>query len=122
MQEKHDYSKECRGGVFIFLLLLCDSYLRSAPFRLNAAKHWIFERAPRRLLLFDLKDDEENSGGAVLIKCVFASCVMPESVLFVSSSVCACVSLGGVYLFVEGRGFHVEGRGYHDEGNFFSIF
>ena len=83
---------------------------------------YFFERAPRRFLLFDLKDDEENSGGAVLIKCVFASCVMPESVLFVSSSVCACVSLGGVYLFVEGRGFHVEGRGYHDEGNFFSIF
>ena len=27
------------GGLFIFLLLLCDSYLRSAPFRLNAVKH-----------------------------------------------------------------------------------
>ena len=76
--------------LFIFLLLLCDSYLRSAPFRLNAVKHWIFKRAPRRLLLFDLKDAKENSGGAVLIKCVFSSCVVPESVGFVSWSVCAC--------------------------------
>ena len=71
--------------LFIFLLLLCDSYWRSAPFRLNA---------PRRLLLFDLKYAKENSGGAVLINCVFSSCVVPESVGFVSWSVCACVIFG----------------------------
>ena len=80
--------------IFFVLLRPCDSYLRSAPFRLNALKHWIFERAPRRLLLFDLKDVKENSGGAVLIKCVFSSCVVPESFGFASWSVCACVILG----------------------------
>ena len=45
-------------------------------------------------MLFDLKDAKENLGGAVLIKCVFSSCVVPESVGFVSWSVCACVILG----------------------------
>ena len=45
-------------------------------------------------MLFDLKDAKENLGGAVLIKCVFSSCVVPESVGFVSWSVCACVIFG----------------------------
>ena len=45
-------------------------------------------------MLFDLKDAKENSDGSVLIKCVFSSCVVPESVGFVSWSVCACVILG----------------------------
>ena len=36
-----------------------------------------------------------------MIKCVFFSCIVPESVGFVSSSVCACVILGGG----RGRGF-----------------
>ena len=53
-----------------------------------------FERVPRRLFLFDLKDAKENLGDAVLIKCVFSSCVLPESVGFVSRSVCACVIFG----------------------------
>ena len=45
-------------------------------------------------MLFDLKDAKENLGGAVLIKCVFSSCVVPESVGFVSWSECACVIFG----------------------------
>ena len=95
MQKKNMIIRKSAGVLYIFVLLRsCDSYLRSAPFRLNALKHWIFERAPRRLLLFDLKDVKENSGGAVLIKCVFSSCVVPESVGFVSWSVRACVILG----------------------------
>ena len=62
---------------------------------IKCSKTWnFFERAPRRLLLFDLKDAKENLGGAVLIKCVFSSCVVPESVGFVSWSVCACVIFG----------------------------
>ena len=40
-------------------------------------------------------------GWRCLIKCVFFSCIVPESVGFVSSSVCACVILGGG----RGRGF-----------------
>ena len=40
-------------------------------------------------------------GWRCLIKCVFFSCIVPESVGFVSSSVCACVTLGGG----RGRGF-----------------
>ena len=95
MQKKNMIIRKSAGVLYIFVLLRsCDSYLRSAPFRLNALKHWIFERAPRRLLLFDLKDVKENLGGAVLIKCVFSSCVVPESFGFVSWSVCACVILG----------------------------
>ena len=95
MQKKNMIIRKSAGVLNIFVLLRsCDSYLRSAPFRLNTLKHWIFERAPRRLLLFDLKDAKENLGGAVLIKCVFSSCVVPESVEFVSWSVCACVILG----------------------------
>ena len=83
--------------LFIFLLLLCDSYWRSAPFRLNA---------PRRLLLFDLKYAKENSGGAVLINCVFSSCVVPESVGFVSWSACvifgACSRERGLWGCIKG--------------------
>ena len=80
--------------LFIFLLLLCDSYLRSAPFRLNAVKHWIFRKSAAALIAFRFKRCQGYSGGAVSIKCFFSSCVVPESVGFVSWSVCACVILG----------------------------
>ena len=80
--------------LFIFLLLLCDSYLRSEPFRLNAVKHWIFRQSVAALIAFRFKRCQGFSGGAVSIKSFFSSCVVPESGGFVSSSVCACVILG----------------------------
>ena len=80
--------------LFIFLLLLCNSYLKSEPFQLNAVKHWIFRKSAAALIAFRFKRCQGYSGGAVSIKCFFSSCVVPESVGFVSWSVCACVILG----------------------------
>ena len=48
---------------------MCDSYLRSAPFRSNAENIVFFERAPRQLLLFFLKHAKFVRGGALSIKC-----------------------------------------------------
>ena len=55
------------------------------------------------LIAFRFQICQGYSGGAVSIKCVFFSFVVPESVGFVSSSVFACVILGG------GRGRGLSG-------------
>ena len=62
--------------LFIFLLLIRDSCLRSVPFRLNAVKHCIFWKSAAALLLFDLK--KARLFGVALIRlnaigyCVFS--------------------------------------------------
>ena len=81
-------------GLFIFLLLLCDSYMTSAPFRLNAVKHGVFRKSAAALIAFRFKRCQGKFGWCCLIKCVFSSCVLPESVGFVSRNVCACVIFG----------------------------
>ena len=53
-----------------------------------------FEKASRRLLLFDLKDANVIRVALFRVSVSFSSCVVPESVGFVSSSVCACIILG----------------------------
>ena len=87
--------RKSAGVLYIF----CSStilrlLLEVGALSIKCTKTLNFRKSARRLLLFDLKDVKENSGGAVLIKCVFSSCVVPESVGFVSWSVCACVIFG----------------------------
>ena len=41
--------------LFIFLLLICDSQLRLAPFGLNAVKHRVFRKSAAALTAFRLK-------------------------------------------------------------------
>ena len=54
----------------------------SAHFRLMAVRRCFFERAPRGLLLFDLKDAKVIQDGALSIKC--------NRILFFESSAYFC--------------------------------
>ena len=49
LQKKNIYN------LFIFISLVSDSYLRSAPFRLNTAKHCFFRKSTMALIAFRLK-------------------------------------------------------------------
>ena len=97
--------------LFTFLLLLCNSYLKSEPFQLNAVKHWIFRKSAAALIAFRFKRCQGYSGGAVSIKCFFSSCVVPESVGFVSWSVCVRVQFWALALVGE-RGCGDASKGY----------
>ena len=87
--EKYVYSKECRGVYLFFFFPVRLSLSNKRSKTLNFSK----DRRGAYLLSY-LQDAKENSGGAVLIKCFFSSCVVPESVVFVSWSVCARVIFG----------------------------
>lgn len=66
MQNRNMLFERVPRGLFIFIFLVCDSYLRSALFRLSTVKRFFFESAPWRLLRhFDLKDARFSRGAAV---------------------------------------------------------
>ena len=87
--------------LFIFLLLMCDSYLKSPAFRLNAVKDcfFFFERGPRRLLLFDLKHAKFVRGGTPSIKCNRILCFSKERL---GANFCPSYLEGGVLSSVYG--------------------
>ena len=61
---------------------------------IKCSKTLNFRKSAAALIAFRFKRCQGYSGGAVSIKCFFSSCVVPESVGFVSWSVCACVIFG----------------------------
>ena len=74
-RKKYLYSKECRGIYLVSLLLLMYDSNSERPLWLNAVKNVFFERAPRRLLLFDAK---AIRGGAISITCDRKMCFSKE--------------------------------------------
>ena len=74
MQEKN----ECRGVYLFSLFFSCATLTRSALLIKCSKKIVFFERAPRRLLLFDVKDAKAIWGGALSIKCDRILCFSKE--------------------------------------------
>ena len=61
-----------------FFLLMCDSYLRLAPFRLNAVKHCIFRKSAAVLISFRFKTAKFIQGNVFPIKCNRMLCFLKE--------------------------------------------
>ena len=85
-------------------------YFSSSPVRLllevgalsiKCSKTLNFRKSAAALTAFRFKRCQGYWGCAVSIKCFFSSCVVPESVGFVSWRVCACVIFGAG---IRGRG------------------
>ena len=55
MQKKNMFIRKLPRYIFIFIFLMWDSYLRSAPFRLNAVKHCVFRKSVAALIALRFK-------------------------------------------------------------------
>ena len=95
--------RKSAGGFIYFSSSPVRLLLEVAALSIKYSKTLNFRKSAAAPLAFRI-----NSGGAVLIKCVFSSCIVPESVGFVSWSVCACVILGagsrgrGLWGYIKG--------------------
>ena len=77
-EEKHVYLTECFGVYLHNFLLLCDSYLRLAPFRLNAIKH-CFSKGRRGVHCFSIEKMPRLFGVALFRSNAMGYCVFRKS-------------------------------------------